>query len=489
MSESDPKPAVDTVVAKFEITVTDDRVRALFSCGAEALNCPDLFDQVLDRLKQLRVVYKPNKAVFDAVSAKAKAIEHPHITNLPLVSAAAAVPPVDGSFEWSRNYFDTHYRVNPKSGEIDFKNRVGDPTASEGELLVKVIRPKAGTPGTDVYGVSIPVRAPTNVNMAIGKGVVWDEAAGGFRAACSGRVSLHDGQLQVDPVLRIQGDVGGATGNIHHIGPVLIEGDVESGFVVDATGDIEVHGMIYGATVKCGGNLAIAGGVNANNQGLIEVQGNLHAKFFLNATVRAHGNVIVQKEIYLCHVEAGGSVQVPNGRIVGGEVVATRGIKVWEAGSASDSITILNLRPDARIMAELQKITATTADAQEQAQVLRRTLRDLQKQAASLGPAGKKKMSDAAAEVCQIEEWMVGQVQRSQAITHQLEGDQMAVIQVIERVHPGVWFKIFHGDCRTQVEMLGPVYARLNRTKGVVKLGGENDDLPENEEEAPRSAA
>jgi uncharacterized protein (DUF342 family) len=488
MSEADPNPAVDTVAAKFEIKVTDDRVRVFFSCDAEALGCPNLYDQVLERLKLLRIVYKPNKGVFDAVSAKARTMEHPSITNLPLVSAAAAVPPTDGCIEWSRNYFDTHYRVDPKTGEIDFKNRVGDPTASQGELLVKVTRPKPGTPGMDVYGSSLPVRAPINANLSTGKGVQWDEEAGGFRAACSGRVSLHDNQLQVDPVLRISGDVGGATGNIHHIGPVLIEGDVEAGFVVEATGDVEVHGMIYGATVKCGGNLAIAGGVNANNQGLLDVQGDLHAKFFLNATVRSHGNVIVQKEIYRCHVETGGAVLIPKGRIVGGEVVATRGITVWEAGSVSDSITILNLRADASVVAELQKIKATMEDAQEQVQALRRTLRDFQKQAALLGPAGKKKMDDADKEVRRLEDWMVGQVRRSQTITRQIEGDQVAVIQVIERVHPGVWFKIHHGDFRTEVEMLGPIFARLNRTKGVVTLGGE-DELPAVDEGAAPSAA
>jgi hypothetical protein len=489
MSEADPKPAVDTMAAKFEITVTDDRVRAFFSCDAEALSCPNLYDQVLERLKALRIVYKPNKAVFEAVSAKARVMEHSSITNLPLVSAAAAIPPTDGSLKWSRNYFDTHYPVDPKTGEIDFKNRVGDPTASQGELLVKATRPKPGTPGVDVYGAGLPVRAPINVNLSIGKGVQWDEEVGGFRATCSGRVSLHDNQLQVDPELRIHGDVGSTTGNIHHIGPVVVEGDVESGFVVETTGDIEVHGMIYGATVKCGGNLAIAGGVNANSQGLLDVHGDLHAKFFLNATVRSRGDVIVQKEIYRCHLETGGEVRIPTGRIVGGEIVATRGITVWEAGSASDSITILSLRPDAVMVAELQKIKATMEDAQEQVQSLRRTLRAFQKQEAVLGAAGKKKMADAAQEARQLEEWMVGQVQRSQTITHQLEGDQVAVIQIVERVHPGVCFKIQHGDYRTEVEMLGPIFARLDRAKGVVTLGGEDEGPSTDGGTAPSSAA
>jgi hypothetical protein len=489
MSEADPKPAVDTMAATFEIKVTDDRLRAFFSCDAEALGCPDLYDQVLERLKLLRIVYKPNKAVFDAVGAKARAMEHPRITNLPLVSAAAVVPPTDGRLEWSRNYFDTSYPVNSKTGEIDFKNRVGDPTASQGDLLVKVTRPKPGTPGMDVYGATLSVRAPTDVKFSIGKGVQWDEEAGGVRAACSGRVSFHDDQLQVDPVLRIRGDVGGATGNIHHIGSVLVEGDVDSGFVVESTGDIEVHGMIYGATVKCGGNLAIAGGVNGNDQGLLEAHGDLHAKFFLNTTVRSRGDVIVEKEIYRCRIEAGGEVRIPAGRIVGGEIVATRGITVWEAGSASDPSTILSLRPNAVLVAELQKIKAMMADAQEQVQVLRRTLREFQKQEALLSVAGKQKMADAAKEARRLEEGMAGQVQRSQTIARQFEEDQAAVIQVVERVHPGVRFKIQHADYRTDTEMLGPIFARLDRAKGVVALGGENEDFGVDAGTAPSSAA
>jgi uncharacterized protein len=490
MSDADPKPAADAmVVAKFEIKVTDDRVRAYFSCDADALGCPDLYDQALERLKALRIVYRPNKAVFDAVSAKARAMEHPRITNLPLVSAAAAVPPTDGSLEWSRNYFDTSYPVDPKTGEIDFKNRVGDPTASQGELLVKVTRPKPGTPGMDIYGAGLPVRAPTDVTLSIANGVRWDEEAGGFRAVCSGRVSLHHDQLQVDPILRIRGDVGGATGNIHHIGSVMVEGDVDSGFVVESTGDIEVRGMIYGATVKCGGNLAIAGGVNGNDRGLLDVHGGIHAKFILNTTVRSRGDVIVEKEIFRCRVETGGEVRIPAGRIVGGEIIASRGITVWEAGSASDPSTILSLRPDAVTVAALQKIKTTIADAQEQLQPLRRALRDFQKQEATLSAAGKQKMADAAKEARQLDELMVGQVQQSQTIVHQIEESQAAVIQVVERVHAGVWFKIQHADHRTEAEMLGPIFARLDRAKGVVRLGGEDEDPGASRGTAPTSAA
>jgi uncharacterized protein len=491
MAENDQGPSTGTFVAKFEIKVTDDRVRALFSCDEEALNCPDLFQQVGERLRIMRIPYKPNKAVFDAILAKARGTEHPHITDLPLVAGIPVGPPVDGNLEWSRNYFDLHYPVDPHTGAINFKGRVGDPSVSQGDLLVKVTYPKPGTSGVDVFGAGIPVRPPIEIRFTVGKNVKFDEAAGGFCATCGGRANFRNYELCVDPVFHVPSDVGKTTGNIRHNGPVVIDGDVDSGFVVDATGDVEIHGMIYGATVKCGGNLSIIGGVNANDQGLLEVHGHLHAKFLLNATVRAGGDVVAEKEIYRCRIETNSEVKIPSGRIVGGEIASTRGITVGEAGSASDASTTLTVRPDPVMAGELQKIKGSLADAQVQLQALRRTLHDFQKQEGHLSETSQKKMVLAATELRQLEQWMAGQVRRNQEILHQAEDAQAAVIHIVDRVHPGVWLKIHHGDCRTEVEMLGPIFARLDRSKGVVKLDSENLVVGANAkvEEAPPEKA
>ena len=54
------------------------------------------------------------------------------------------------------------------------------------------------------------------------------------------------------PVLEISGDVGPATGNINFVGS-MVKGNVKSGFVITADGDVEVYGIVEAAKVEAGG--------------------------------------------------------------------------------------------------------------------------------------------------------------------------------------------------------------------------------------------
>jgi hypothetical protein len=288
-------------------------------------------------------------------------------------------------------------------------------------------------------------------------------------------VSFREHTLRIDPVLHVRGSVSTETGNIRHNGSVVIQGDVDPGYTVQATDDIEIRGMVYAAHIKCGGNLAIAGGVNGNSCASLETGGSLHAKFILNSTVRSRGEVVVEKEIYRSNVESGGEVRIASGRIVGGETVAARGITVGEAGSGSDPRTILAIRPDREIMAGIQKLKKRVADAGEQLLASRQALRNYKKQELLLSAAGKRKMAEIAAEAARLEEWIAARAGEIQKIVRKLEEDQWAVIRVQNRFHPGVCFRIYHGDLLAETEMLGPVVAGLDWATGTVVLQSADD--------------
>jgi hypothetical protein len=470
VGEKELNPAVGAATANVGFRVSVDRMRLFFSCDFDVLNLPGLYEQIATQLAGRGIVFTPDRASFDQMKAEALQVEAPRVTDFLLVSGEEAVEPQDGRLEWSRDYFDTHYPVDPKTGEIDFKNRVGNPSVSEGDLVVKVFPAKPGRPGKDLYGTSLPVRPPVAPRFIPTANVKWDEEAGGYRAVCPGRLSFRDHTLRIDPVLRIRGDVSTGTGNIQHNGSVFIQGDVDGGYSVQATGDIEIRGMVYAARINCGGNLAIAGGVNGNSCASIEVRGSVHAKFILNSTVRSHGEVVVEKEIYRSQVETAGEVKVRSGRIVGGEVVAARGITVRQAGSGSDPRTILAIRPDREILAGIQNLKKRVAESSIHLRALRQLLRDHMDQEALFSDAGKRKLAETAAAAAQLEEWIAAWSEEIRTTVHKLEEDQGAVIRVEQRLYPGVWFKIHHGDLRTDVEMLGPIDARLDRATGTIVL-------------------
>lgn len=477
MDDGTDRAAVGASTAGIDLRVTEDRMQVFLSCDPAALRLPDLFDQVAARLRELKIVLPPDRESLESAVAGALSGDDPRLTDLLLVTGIVAVEACDGRLEWSREFFDTHYPVDPKTGEIDFRRRVGDPTVSAGELLVKVCPARPGTPGRNVFGQALPVRAPVETKITPAENVERDDDEGGYRAACSGRVSFRDGRLKVDPVLLLQGDVGASSGNVRHQGSVVIKGDVDAGYSVEATGDIEIGGMVYDAHVKSGGDLAIAGGVNGNTRCRLESRGDLHAKFVLNATIRAGGDIQAEREIYQSEVEAGGEVRVPAGRIVGGVTHAVRGITVGEAGSSSDPSTHFVLKPDRDMLAGLQAIKTQVAEAAERIRTLRQTIRQYKQQAALLTDAGKKKMALAATELVQLEAWVAARNRENQTIVRQIEEDQSAVIQVLERIHPGVAIKIHHGNYRCDVEMLGPLIARLNRGTGQIDLESPEEEV------------
>jgi hypothetical protein len=475
VGEDERSPAVGTATANISFRITKDRMHLFLSCDSDVLKLSGLFEQIAAQLVSRGIVFAPDRASFDQMRAEALETAAEQVTDFLLVSGEVLVEPQDGRLEWSRDYFDTHYPVNPKTGEIDFKNRVGNPSVLGGDLVVKVIRAKPGRPGKDLDGTFFPVRPPVELRFIPASNVKWDEEAGGYRAVCAGRVSFREHTLRIDPVLHVRGSVSTETGNIRHNGSVVIQGDVDPGYTVQATDDIEIRGMVYAAHIKCGGNLAIAGGVNGNSCASLETGGSLHAKFILNSTVRSRGEVVVEKEIYRSNVESGGEVRIASGRIVGGETVAARGITVGEAGSGSDPRTILAIRPDREIMAGIQKLKKRVADAGEQLLASRQALRNYKKQELLLSAAGKRKMAEIAAEAARLEEWIAARAGEIQKIVRKLEEDQWAVIRVQNRFHPGVCFRIYHGDLLAETEMLGPVVAGLDWATGTVVLQSADD--------------
>lgn len=475
MDENELNASAAATTASIGFKVTKDRMHVLLSCDSDVLKLPGLFEQIATQLADRGIVFKPDREAFEQMRAEALESEAAQVTDFHLVSGQELVEPQDGRLEWSRDYFSMRYPVNPKTGEIDFKNRVGDPTVLGGDLVVKVFQAKPGRPGRDLYGVVSQVRSPVELRFIAANNVKWDEEAGGYRAVCGGRVSFRDHTLRVDPVLHIHGSVSTESGNVRHNGSVIVHGDVDAGYTVQATDDIEVRGMVYAAHVKCGGNLAIVGGVNGNSTATLEAGGSLHAKFILNSTVRARGEIVVEKEIYRSNVETGGEIRIPSGRIVGGEVVAARGITGGEAGSGSDPRTILAIRPDREIMAEIQKLKKRVAEASEQLRASRLALREYKKQEALLSDAGKRKMADIAAEAARLEKWIPVQVAEIQKIVKKLEEDQWAIIRVERQFFPGVCFRIYHGEYLAEAEVLGPVIARLDWASGTVVLQDPDD--------------
>ena len=270
-------------------------------------------------------------------------------------------PPVafeDGKIEWARDFFSKDFVEDEKTRSINYREREGCASVQEEELLARVIPPRGGKPGLDVFGKSIAPASGRKADIKVGGSVrkeMDDEVLSLFSTVC-GRVRWQARKLSVDKVYVINGSVGLETGNISHPGTVVVRGDIESGSRVEAEGNIDVQGTIEAAEVISGGSLTVKGGVAGGGNCRIRIQGQLFARFLQDANVETGEDVNVEKEILHSTVKTRGAVNMPNGKVLGGELFALQGIEVMQAGGLGVQNTVLATAVDYRLVEKIESI-------------------------------------------------------------------------------------------------------------------------------------
>ncbi|MBE0565305.1 MAG: DUF342 domain-containing protein, partial [Krumholzibacteria bacterium] len=344
MSEQDTTAVEDTAAAvpAFAVRVSRDQVCVLLDCPDPLADLGQVADRIVEQFEDLKLPEYPDRAL---VAEILRAVARPGtpLVEQPLIMGEHPVPPRDGRLEWARDFFATGWAVDEESGIMNFWEKLERRSVAAGEIVARIHPPVPGTPGLNVYGKTIGVPKPQQARLRGGKGVA-ETLEGGirlFKATVAGRVRVVSGVLSVDDVYVVKGDVSLETGNIHHTGCVTIGGDIKTGAVVEADGDIIVKGMLEPCTIRCGGSLAVTGGIVGDGKTRIEVAGELQARYVTEAVIRAGGDVKVAGEVAHSTVETRGRVLVPDGRIAGGTTVAWKGIRVGEAGASGSARTLL----------------------------------------------------------------------------------------------------------------------------------------------------
>ena len=164
--------------------------------------------------------------------------------------------------------FDMTQKNRPKIDEYNranYKDMGLFVLAKKGDLLAVRIPQTEGTPGKNIFGIDVQPRPGRPIPIPQGKNTeVRNDNE--LYATIDGQIVDSTRKIDIDPHLEIRSSVGAATGNIDFVGGVSIKGDVEAGFMVKATGDIEIGGMVNGAEVE-GRNVMIKGVINGQNKG------------------------------------------------------------------------------------------------------------------------------------------------------------------------------------------------------------------------------
>ncbi len=218
-----------------------------------------------------------------------------------------------------------------------------------GDLIGEVRYKNAAVEGMNVKGEVVTPPAGEELVVSLGEGVEMREL-GRYYATIDGVPKIEANSVAVNKALVHEGDVNLATGNIRFNGSVEIKGAIDSGAIVDVTGDLIVHGTIRGGHVRVGGTLDARSGIVTGENSLVRVRADVIADFIENSVIICGGNITVKKVMINSKVVAGGQIELneKTGVLAGGNIACKKFIKTGKLGFPKGAKTIVSAGVDWR---------------------------------------------------------------------------------------------------------------------------------------------
>lgn len=291
-------------------------------------------------------------------------------------TVATGKPCVDGENGWFEFLFDTKIEARPqenKDGSVDYYNTKLFEEVSIGDKLVVYHPATKGEFGFNVKGKFLMPKRGRELSVIKGKGFSVSEDKLTYTAEVCGKIEYKYGEINISDMYVVEGDLDMTVGNIRFSGDVKVRGDVTSGMIIEALGNVEIQGHVAGATIKAGKDILLKKGVQGAQKAYIEAKGNVYGQFFeecrivcdknLEANYLLNCNTCVKEKI---------NIRGKRGVIVGGRTHGMLGIEIHDGGNDTGVATILQVGISDEIMKEYSEIAVDIKKIEEELQPIER---------------------------------------------------------------------------------------------------------------------
>ena len=430
--------------ARIIVEMTRDRMQATIRYDTHAGARLPTFDMVMAALNEAGVCYGIDE----------NAIEN-GIKSLTPFIAAVGLEPIAGENAYIDRKFNLGAQGKPiidEAGRADYKDLNLFVLVKENQTLALRIPQTKGTPGKNILGEVVSAQNGRPCPMPEGKNT---KVVGEHRliATVNGQIVDKGSRISVDPRLEIKGGVGVSTGDIDFDGTVSIKGDVEQGFSVKATGDIEIKGSINGAQVS-GRNVYISGGITGADRAKVFAVEDVRATFAENALIEAAGDIFIADIALHSQIRAGKRLIMadnPNrqplttnhstghGRLVGGHAVAGELVSVKVLGNGASVVTKVSVGVDPSLQKEYVALKKSYKENKRRLTHITQTLNTLSKIDVNKLP---KARLDSINALTRSQFPLAGQIKRDEKrlmeIETQLSNMKHGKIKVSDTIYPGV---------------------------------------------------
>lgn len=331
----------------------------------------------------------------------------PRMLKAVIAEATKAVNGEGGRLEWVEAYdpedFDAmkSTKAEPDDEAVNYYDIVSYIQVEQGAHVATLFPPTDGIDGLDVCGKVICATPGKNYDITIDSSLDVDPS-GQVIAAMTGVLQYLNRTLKISQQLEIGEYVDFSTGNIDFEGSVHAKEGVRDCFVVKATENITIDGLIEAATIMCGGDFRCRCGMAARDRGHLIVDGNVNTNFLNNVRGRVKGDLNVKNELINCDFAVGGDLNLGQGSIVGGRTIVTGSVKIEKLGSDQNIETTLVLGAVPILAARLIKLKSIIAEEHENLENILASVKELKASGGMLRPAQQERLTELSFEESQI---------------------------------------------------------------------------------------
>ncbi|MBU2926422.1 FapA family protein [Colwellia sp. 1_MG-2023] len=245
-------------------------------------------------------------------------------------------------------------------GSVDMRDLGDIICVKVGEPLAEKIPHTLGENGYTVTAAPLIAEPGNDITLVAGDGT--EISSTNKNILVSQRVGLPKmipNGMEVDEVYRVK-NVTVGSGNINFTGGVIIEGDVNEGMKVIASGDITVGGCVESAMIESGGDVTISGGIIGHKHDVeatkitdvkmsvsVNSKGNLYAKYCQYAQISCSKDIRIEKQLLHSLINVNGNLKVgsedhANGVLIGGYIKAGKNVSAGSIGATAGNNTIIS---------------------------------------------------------------------------------------------------------------------------------------------------
>lgn len=445
--------------AQIVVLVDGDEMQAWVSVTAAQGGRLADFERVLQALREQGVTTGVDSALVHSVCAQQP------VERVLVAQGVAAQNGIDARFEELGAQTASRAPKVNADGMIDYREHGAIALVEPGQPLLRRHPATPGIPGFTVRGTELAPKPGADAVFAAGLVGATVSAADPnvLQSTTAGLPVRVPCGVNVEPVLQVA-EVNLATGNIYFDGTVRVEGDVIQGMKVQATGDIEIGGVVEGAQLEAGGHVIVKGGIIAG--ALAKAAATVSARFVESSTVDAGTLIAVDDMVLESTLLSRDQILIglkapQRGKLVGGKTLAQKWIRVPYLGSDKSGVTQVAVG----VNPELELRYKTLAARMEQEKENETKLDKLVQQLTALGdPKGMLPKVRAAWQMA-IKQWGASLVERNE-VDALLKQARTARLELTK------------GSLGEVALQLGPLQLRLRQEFGAGSFSVDPDGAP-----------